>query len=84
VADCGPWLDALALWGRAFVVTLDGLNARASGDEPTAQARFGEAAALRSQAGAVQTIPGETLPQGPIRLGDGVLDSFLADAPTLT
>jgi hyaluronoglucosaminidase len=27
VADCAPWLDATALWGRAFVRSIDGLAA---------------------------------------------------------
>jgi hyaluronoglucosaminidase len=83
-ADCAPWLDALALWGQAFVAALEGLAARVSGDEATAQARFGEAAALAAQAGGIQTVPGETLPQGPVEVGDGVLDTFLAEAPTLS
>src|ERR687897_944231 len=34
-------------------------------------------------AGAVRTIPGETRPEGPVRVADGVLDTFVADAPGL-
>jgi hyaluronoglucosaminidase len=32
---------------------------------------------------AIRTIPGETRPEGPVRVGDGVLDTFLDDAPGL-
>ena len=81
VADSAPWLDATALWGRAFVRTLDGLDARTAGDAAAASAAFGEAEALAGQAAAITTIPGETRPQGPVRVGDGVLDEFVADAP---
>ena len=63
LADCRPWLDALVLWGQALVARLDG--------------RAGDVPALVAQARAVHTIEGETLPQGPVRLGDGVLDRFL-------
>ncbi|HEX8805053.1 MAG TPA: beta-N-acetylglucosaminidase domain-containing protein, partial [Acidimicrobiales bacterium] len=83
VADCGPWLDATALWGRALVATLDGLGARAAGDGDTAERRFAEADDLVAAASAVHTIEGETRPQGPVRVADGVLDAFLAEAPGL-
>ncbi|MPY54487.1 beta-N-acetylhexosaminidase family protein [Streptomyces acidicola] len=83
VADCGPWLDALRLWGTAFERTLDALRARLSGDDDRAQQLFDEAAALAERAGAIETIPGETRPQGPVRVADGVLDVFLADARAL-
>ncbi|HEY8545300.1 MAG TPA: beta-N-acetylglucosaminidase domain-containing protein [Acidimicrobiales bacterium] len=77
LADCRPWLDALDLWGRAFVAHLDGLQAEVDGDQATADARFAEVANLAAQARAIHTIEGETLPQGPIKLGDTVLDAFL-------
>ncbi|HEY7069377.1 MAG TPA: beta-N-acetylglucosaminidase domain-containing protein [Acidimicrobiales bacterium] len=82
-ADCGPWLDATALWGQALVATLDGLAARAGGDPTTGEAKLAEAASLAAQAEAIQTIPGETKPQGPVRVGDGVLDTFVRGAPAL-
>ena len=78
LADCRPWLDALSLWGQAFVARLDGLQARADGDEATAGARFAAAADAAAQARAIHTVEGETLPQGPVLVGDGVLDSFVA------
>ena len=83
VGDAAPWLDATALWGRAFVRTLDGLDARLGGDAAGAAAAFTEAEGLVAQAVAIRTIPGETRPEGPVRVGDGVLDTFLDDAPGL-
>ena len=82
--DCRSWLDALDLWGRALVATLDGLDARIAGDTATADADLQQAATLADQARAVHTVEGETLPQGPVRVADGVLDAFLADAPSLS
>jgi hyaluronoglucosaminidase len=78
IADCGPWLDATALWGGALVATLDGLAARAGGDVAISDARRAEAAALAGMAGTIHTIPGETRPQGPVLVGDGVLDAFVS------
>jgi hyaluronoglucosaminidase len=83
VADCGPWLDATALWGRALVAALDGLEARLAGDTAGAAARMAEADALAAQAAAIHTVPGETRPEGPVRVADGVLDTFLARAASL-
>ncbi|MEC3982566.1 beta-N-acetylhexosaminidase family protein [Amycolatopsis sp. H20-H5] len=75
-AEAKPWLDALALWGAALKSTVDGL---ASGDDKA----FQRAAELAAQASAIHTIPGTTRPQGPIKVADGVLDKFIADAPGL-
>ncbi|MFI0732468.1 beta-N-acetylglucosaminidase domain-containing protein [Streptomyces sp. NPDC021225] len=83
VADCAPWLDALALWGRAFERTLDALGARLDGNTQQAEQWFAEASSLAGQAGRIRTIPGETRPEGPVRVADGVLDTFLAAAPRL-
>jgi hyaluronoglucosaminidase len=83
VADCGPWLDATALWGRALLATLDGLEVRLAGDTAGAAARMAEADALAAQAAAIHTVPGETRPEGPVRVADGVLDTFLARAASL-
>jgi hyaluronoglucosaminidase len=83
VADCGPWLDATALWGGALVAALDGIDARLAGDPATADARLAEAEGLVAQAGAIRTIPGETRPEGPVLVADGVLDEFLAGARAL-
>lgn len=81
VADSGPWLQATEVWGRSLLATVDGLQARASRDEAKAQERFATAAALAQQAGQVPTVPGENRTQGPARVGDGVLDVFIGQAP---
>jgi len=83
IADCTPWLDALTLWSTALERTLDALTARLSGDESGAQRLFTEASSLSARAGAIRTIPGETRPQGPVRVADGVLDVFLTEARAL-
>jgi len=81
--DAEPWLRATDLWGDAFVATVDGLQARSRGDEPAAANRFAAAAQLAQRAGAVRTVPGETRPQGPVKVADGVLDVFIRQAPQL-
>jgi hyaluronoglucosaminidase len=78
VADCAPWLDATALWGRALVLTLDALAADLAGDGEAAATARATAAGLATEAGAIRTVPGETRPEGPVRVGDGVLDTFIA------
>lgn len=83
VADAEPWLDATGLWGAAFVAALDALDARVSGDESRAAQLFGTVDDLVARARAIETIPGKTFPQGPVRVGDGVLDSFLTEARDL-
>ncbi|WP_129669865.1 beta-N-acetylhexosaminidase family protein, partial [Phytoactinopolyspora endophytica] len=81
--DVGPWMESLTLWGGALVSALDGLQARVDGDDEEAEQHFGEASELIEAAGEVETIPGETRTEGVIQMGDGVLDTFLAEAPEL-
>ncbi|WP_114453300.1 beta-N-acetylhexosaminidase family protein [Halopolyspora algeriensis] len=83
VSDATPWLQATDLWGDSLLATVDGLRARLDGDEAAARRYFGEAADLADRAGSVRTVPGETLPQGPVRVADGVLDTFIRQAPEL-
>jgi hyaluronoglucosaminidase len=83
LADCAPWLDATALWGQALVATVDGLAAGLAGDTAGAAAARATAGDLAARAGAIRTIPGETRPEGPVRVGDGVLDAFIAEADAL-
>ncbi|MEV0055261.1 beta-N-acetylglucosaminidase domain-containing protein [Saccharopolyspora shandongensis] len=83
-ADAAPWLDATDLLGAALVLTADGLTSRVDGDEEGVKAKFAEAGELARKAGEIHTIPGETRPQGPVRVGDGVLDVFLQEAPRLS
>lgn len=84
LTDVAPWLDATELLGQALVRTVDGLQSRVDGEEQEAQRYFAEAADLSDRAGTIETIPGETRPQGPVRVGDGVLDAFLEQAPQLS
>jgi len=80
--QAAPWLDALELWGRSLQLTTEGLQL-ALREDPAAAERFARAEELAAQAAAIRTIPGTTRPQGPIRVADGVLDDFVADAPGL-
>ncbi|MCC8410945.1 beta-N-acetylglucosaminidase domain-containing protein [Mucilaginibacter sp. UR6-1] len=80
--EARPWLDALQLWGRALQLTAAGLNA--ADQQSAAAARyFANAKKLAAEAAAVQSIKGATRFDGPIKIADGVLDSFIADAPKL-
>jgi hyaluronoglucosaminidase len=80
VTEAQPWLDATALWGRALRLTVDGLRAE---DATSASRLFGEAARLADEAAKIRTIPGATRLEGPIKVADGVLDTFIAEAPGL-
>lgn len=82
LAQSAPWLDAMALWGQALEASTAGLTAALSTD-PAAARDFAEAQALAAKAEAIRTIAGTTRPQGTIRLGDGVLDRFIRQAPEL-
>lgn len=82
VAQSAPWLDALQLWGRSLQLTAEGLRAANDGT-PAAKRFFHDADRLAKQAAAVKSIPGATRFDGPIKLADGVLDTFIADAPGL-
>lgn len=82
VAQSKPWLDALQLWGRSLQATAAGLSAANQGST-RAPAFFAQAKALAGQAAAIQTIPNTTRPQGAIKVADGVLDTFVAEAPSL-
>jgi hyaluronoglucosaminidase len=77
-----PWLDALQRWGRALQLTAAGLSAANQGSG-AAPRYFADAARLAAEAAAFQSIPGATRFDGPIKVADGVLDRFIADAPTL-
>ena len=72
----------MQLWGRALQMTAAGLDA-ANRESAAAPGYFAEARRLAAQAAAVQTIPGATRFDGAIRIADGVLDRFVAEAPTL-
>ncbi|MFE3827377.1 beta-N-acetylglucosaminidase domain-containing protein [Streptomyces sp. NPDC059092] len=79
--ETAPWLTALDLWGGSLDATLDGLREQLRGG--SGERSFSEAATLARRAAAVRTIPGTTRPQGTIKVADGVLDTFIEEAPTL-
>ncbi|OCG98427.1 beta-N-acetylglucosaminidase domain-containing protein [Xanthomonas euvesicatoria] len=88
VADKGfaeqsrPWLEAMEDWGQALQKTAAGLDAANRG-HMQAPALFAEAAAIAAVASQIPTIPGATRFGGPVKLADGVLDRFIAQAPRL-
>lgn len=84
VIEAGPWLDATTLWGTAMVDQIDALLAAARGDHLTAHRLTAAADTYTSKAQAVRT--GNTNRWG-IRqplVGDGVLDTFIAQARAAT
>lgn len=81
-AQARPWLEAMQLWGRALQATAAGLDAAGRRND-AARRYYAEAARLAGEAGAIHSIPGATRFDGPIKVADGVLDRFIADAPTL-
>ncbi|PPU25692.1 beta-N-acetylglucosaminidase domain-containing protein [Xanthomonas arboricola] len=88
VADKGfaeqsrPWLEAMEGWGRALQQTAAGLDAANRGDAQAAVA-FADAKRIAAEAAAIPSIPGATRFGGPVKIADGVLDRFVADAPQL-
>jgi hyaluronoglucosaminidase len=85
-AEAKPWLEATETWGRALTLTVSGLTAaldRAPGSGDTANRLFAEAQRLAAQAEAIQSLPGAVRFDGPIKIADGVLDTFVRDARDL-
>lgn len=85
-AEAKPWLEATEIWGRALKLTVDGLAAALDGTPgsgDTANRLFGEAERLAAQAEAINSIPGAVRFDGPIKVADGVLDTFVRDARKL-
>ncbi|MFI6950002.1 beta-N-acetylglucosaminidase domain-containing protein [Streptomyces sp. NPDC050422] len=81
VTDSAPWLNATALWGSAAVTMLDALDAWSAGDKGTAARLLAASQGLQDQARAVRVDPPRNS-WGSVRpkVGDGVLDTFLAQA----
>ncbi|WP_404338131.1 beta-N-acetylglucosaminidase domain-containing protein [Sphingomonas sp. MMS12-HWE2-04] len=77
-----PWLDAMQKWGRALQLTAAGLDAADRGSA-AARGYFAEAKRIAAEAAAIESIKGATRFSGPIKIADGVLDVFIADAPGL-
>jgi len=85
-AEAKPWLEATEIWGRALKLTVGGLVAAldgAPGNGDTANRLFAEAERLADKAEAINSIPGAVRFDGPIKVADGVLDSFIRDARNL-
>lgn len=80
--QAAPWLEAMHLWGRALGQTAAGLDAAEQGNA-AATRYFADAKRIAAQAAAVQSIKGAVRFDGPIKIADGVLDRFIADAPGL-
>lgn len=77
--DAKSWLDATELWGGAMVAQLDAMTAQLDGDSATSKELSARAKKLIEQAKAIKVDPprnswGSVTP----KIGDGVLDVFLA------
>ncbi|MEB3369311.1 beta-N-acetylhexosaminidase family protein [Saccharopolyspora mangrovi] len=83
VTDTDHWLAATDQWGQALLATANGLDARAAGDEGMARARFDEAGWAVDSAKRIHSTPAEVRPAGQVLVADGVLDTFIAQAPGL-
>jgi len=82
-AEAKPWLDATELWGRALGLTVSGLRAALDDRGDTAIRLFAEAETLARRAEAINSIPGAVRVDGPVKVADGVLDTFIREAPSL-
>ena len=81
LTDAKPWLDATALWGKAMVTQLDAMTALLDGDQAAATALTATAKDLAAQAKAVKVQPARnSWGEAPVKVGDGVLDTFLTAA----
>ncbi len=79
--DAAPWLDATQLWGEAMVTMLDALHAREQGDREKSEQLLAESKQLQEQARSVRVDPPRNRwGKAPVKVGDGVLDTFLAEA----
>ena len=78
LSDASPWLDATTLWGQATVQLLDALQARLDGDKATADRLAGESDANAATAAKVLVDPPDNRwGKAPVKIADGVLDTFL-------
>ncbi|GAB3433442.1 beta-N-acetylglucosaminidase domain-containing protein [Phycicoccus ginsengisoli] len=81
LSDASPWLDATALWGQAMVQLLDALQARLDGDRATSDQLAAQSDANASKAAKVVVDPPDnTWGRAPVKIADGVLDTFLFKA----
>ncbi|WP_437918665.1 beta-N-acetylhexosaminidase family protein [Sphingobacterium sp. LRF_L2] len=82
ITEAWPWLDAMSLWGKALESTAAGLKAASQSDSEAGR-YFEEAKKLAAEASAIQSVPGATRFEGSVKIADGVLDRFIAIAPSL-
>ncbi len=75
--DAANWLDATELWGRAMREAARLLGAVAADDAAGAERARQRMRAFADDAGAIRSVPGENRVEGPVRIGDGVVDTFL-------
>lgn len=78
LADAANWLDATALWGQALDEALTVRDAIAAADAPAAAAARQRMTAREQQARQIRSVPGENRVEGPVQIGDGVIDVFLS------
>lgn len=79
VAEAKPWLDATDLWGKSLLQLLDAAQARLDGDTAASQKLAAASAESQRQASAVRVEPPlNTWGNAPVRIADGVLDTYLA------
>lgn len=80
LSDAAPWLDANELWGDAFLATLDAAEADLDGDTDARDSLLAEAQESADAAAEVIVDPPDNRwGAAPVKLGDGVLDTFLVD-----
>lgn len=80
--DAANWLDATELWGGAALGATDLLTAIERDDQAAAQQARERMERLATEAAAIRSVPGENRVEGPVRIGDGVLDAFLEEVGT--
>ncbi|MEV5599666.1 beta-N-acetylglucosaminidase domain-containing protein [Streptomyces sp. NPDC052496] len=79
LADSGPWLDATAAWGRAARTALRMVQASRTGDEAAAR-RLRERLPALVETAKSYVYAGMDGKRVPVRVADGVVDTFVADA----
>ncbi|WP_239145818.1 beta-N-acetylglucosaminidase domain-containing protein [Actinoplanes couchii] len=80
--DAANWLDATALWASAMDSGLDVLAAIRADDAPAAAAARTRMNDLEQRARQIRSVPGENRIEGPVQIGDGVIDVFLTRVRT--
>lgn len=83
VADADRNLTATTLWGESLRAAYRLLGALDTGDADAAERARAEMDRAAAEAAAVRSEPGKTRIEGPVKIGDGVLDVFIADVAAL-